>query len=175
VLSRGRFAAAALLILATPWVVSNATVYFVIAHEIQPYAVPFGLERRNEFLERRLTSQTAFQWLNDDLQPGEKVALLAEQRTYRLRVPFIASNFFGLSQIGVWSSELSDAKNLLSILQENGITHILVNVGELERMGGWQRFSFSNAGEVNFKALIKEHAHAVGEERNVQLFRLLFN
>ncbi len=158
------------VLMTTAWISSNVFLYGLAADELKLFAVPFGQFDSNEFLERRLAFYPTFERLNAEMKSGEKVLLVGEQRTYHLKVPFLTSNLFAPSPVAGVCNQAHSLNDISRFLSDNAVTRILVSEGEVKRLGGYERFGFTQAGEVAFKSFLANRAKPMSSDRGVNLF-----
>jgi hypothetical protein len=85
----------------------------------------------------------AIVWINQHLDNHSRVLLLGEARVFEFRVPVIYSTCFDRNPGEVWLRDRS-ASEQLAALQEQGITHILVNWSEIARYRSPGNYGFSD-------------------------------
>jgi hypothetical protein len=73
-------------------------------------------------------------WMNDNLPPGAKVLYVGEARVYYARHSVVWSTAFDQNPLTAMSREARTPEELLASLRAQGITHIYVNLSELERL-----------------------------------------
>lgn len=168
--SRWRKLSAALL--TTPWIVSNFFLFFFIAQQIQPFSVTLGLETPDAYLRRRLVYYPAFDYLNRNLSPDDRVLLIAEQRTYHLKVSYISSNFFAEAPYSEWCNKASGVDGLAARLKQEGISHILVNWTEIRRFSGLQFWGFDSKGEHLLTDFLHQRATLLLTDRGVDVYEI---
>ncbi len=157
--------------LIAPWLISNFFLYWFIVQGLQPFSVSLGYETRNEYLSRRLNFYPVFERLNL-MDSQEKVFVLGEQRTFHLSVPFVASNLFSVSPLSSVSNRARTDEEILKFLDLNKISFLLINEGEIERLGGYRKFGFTNEGERALRGFVSRHTSLTFENRRVNLYRI---
>jgi hypothetical protein len=78
----------------------------------------------------------AFAWINHNLPPGAKVLLLGEARGFQLDRDFIAPTVYDFNPFWETAAAALDADELRARLRAAGVTHILLNLGELHYRRG---------------------------------------
>lgn len=161
------------ILLGLPWLLSNFFMYFYIAHGLQPFSVALGIESKEAYLSRRLAFFPVFDFANRQLGPADKILLIGEQRSYHLKVPFLASNLFAASPIGVVCNNAKSMGDIVKFCRDNGLTHVLLNEGEIERLGGMGKFGFSQQGAFRFAEFISLKTRLETENQRVKLLRIV--
>lgn len=151
------------------WIASNVFLYGLAVGELKLFEVPFGQSSAEDFLRRRLAFYPTFQFVNESASPRETVLLVGEQRTYHLRVPFLSSNLFAPSPVSSVCNGAETLDAVSAFLHQRGVTRIIVNEGEIKRLGGLARFGFDARGEANFRAFLQTRTRHVSSDRGVDL------
>ena len=170
--SKGRARRWISVALVSPWIVSNFFLYFYIGHGLQPFSVALGIESRETYLSRRLVYYPAFAYSNAHLGPGSRILLIGEQRTYHLKVPYLAANLFASSPIATVANEADSLDDIALFLKENTLTHLLINEKEIERLGGMVRFGFSEKGAALLGRFVASKTNIEFENQHVKLIRI---
>ncbi|MCG3203901.1 MAG: hypothetical protein KCHDKBKB_00578 [Elusimicrobia bacterium] len=160
------------LLIAIPFLFSNFFLFFLISNTLQTFRVPLGLESRNDFLHRVFPFYSVYNYANLTLQANDKLILLGEQRTYHLKVPFISSNLFSLSSITKVCNDSISSNEMQRFLQKNGITHLLINEPEIERLGGLSKFGFNENGRAILRSFITQNTQTLFENHRVKLAQI---
>jgi hypothetical protein len=162
-----------LYLMLSVFLASNIFLYYFIAHELQIFNVAMGWEEKSDFLHRRLPFYSMFEYVNSNLKENEKILLIGEQRTYHLKVPFESSNLFAPSLISEICNNSKSTMNLREYFSKSGITHLLINKDEIERLGGWEKFGFSSEGFSILNEFITKNTLLINSERNIGVYQVL--
>ncbi len=160
-------------LLTGPWLISNFFIVSLLFADLKVLSVPLGLEKFHVFLAKRLSYYSAYQLLNGTVQREEKVLVLGEQRTSHLRVPYVASNIFALSQAAAWANQSETSDNLVEFLKNEKISYLCINQDEMTRLGGISRFGFSERGKNVFTELIRRKTTLFYAKNGVEIYKLL--
>jgi hypothetical protein len=87
-----------------------------------------GLERREDYLHRRLQPYDAMVRANRELPRQAKLLLVWENRGYYLDRPYIADSFYEASWIMQLLEKDQEGNLLAEKLKKEGVTHVLMNV-----------------------------------------------
>ncbi len=87
-----------------------------------------GMERREDYLHRRLQPYDAMVRAGRELPPNAKVLLVWENRGYYLDRPYIADSFYEASWIMQLLEKDQGGDLLAEKLKKEGVTHVLLNV-----------------------------------------------
>ena len=97
---------------------------------MQPVPVLAGLESKDAFLRRVVTSYAALSYLGSVIQPGQRALALGESRTYYATFPFITDGSRDLARrvfVDAGSPATVDA-----LLTHDGIAYIIVNDDDMK-------------------------------------------
>ncbi len=110
-------------------------IYVIKIHAFfSPLKVVFGLESREEYINRDFPPYSVMNYINQNLSPSSKVLFIGETRTYYCERPFVANTAFDTTIIVEWVQSTKDIQDLLDRFKEEGVTHILYNKREGERL-----------------------------------------
>jgi hypothetical protein len=70
------------------------------------------------------------------LEDPSKMLIVGEGRSWGCEVPHHLSSSYDLQQIQEWTEASSTAEELARRIASNGFSHLLINWGELQRLGG---------------------------------------
>jgi hypothetical protein len=94
-----------------------------------------GQFTRNEFVARVGKGVLGpIIWMNENLPAGAKVLYVGEARVYYARHSVVWSTAFDQNPLAAMSRQAGTPEELLAALRAQGITHIYVNLSELERL-----------------------------------------
>ena len=124
---------------------------FLLTDQMEGWRPVIGLETKEEYLGRFHTtypspSFSAYDEINKELSPGARVLILGESRGFYLRRDHIASSVFNESPLIAWARESRDGDALADRLRREGITNMVLNLGESERLKGYGMLKFDEAG-----------------------------
>jgi hypothetical protein len=114
----------------------------------------------------------AYKYLNNTDDKNRRVFLLGEQRAYHLRIPYVSASIFAPSPIAKLCNNASNWTALDDAFYNQGITHVLVHNGEIERLGGIKKFGFTDQGELILKAYLSENCLNVFDKNRVSVFQI---
>ncbi len=157
-------------LLIAPWLVSNFFFYFFINGIHHPFAVPLGHQTRDTYLNNSLPFYPLYDFINKNLRSTDKVLLIAEQRTFHLQKPFVCSNLFAPSQVALWCNSAASIDDVRQKFNKEGITHILINGGELKRFGGYSAFGFSTEGTTIFENFMAQSWFPIARWQETNLY-----
>jgi hypothetical protein len=152
--------------------ISNVFLYFFINDVFKPFQVPLGNVDRDTYLTKRLSFYEAYKYLNNTDDKNRRVFLLGEQRAYHLRIPYVSASIFAPSPIAKLCNNASNWTALDDAFYNQGITHVLVHNGEIERLGGIKKFGFTDQGELILKAYLSENCLNVFDKNRVSVFQI---
>ena len=113
-----------------------------------------GLESPDDYLIRRVNYYAAAQYVNTQLPPKSKIYVLGDQRGFYYERQIMLNPVFSKNPFTEWANESEDAAELRIKIGAEGITHILVNRPEFERLTqAYPYLQFSPAGQANWDSL----------------------
>ncbi len=155
-----------------PWLISNMFLYFLFANDLKLFDVAMGISSRQEFLNRRLTYESVYEFINEHLLNSDRVFLLGEQRTYGLERPFSSSNLFAETPLASICNQASSDDDILRYFRMNKITHLLTSESEILRLGGLNAFGFNEHGATQLRHFMSDDTLMTFENRSVKLVRI---
>jgi hypothetical protein len=151
---------------------SNFFIYSLIQSEIGSFAVPFGRETTEQFLQHTLSFYSAYQAINEKPTTERRYLILGEQRTYHLKVPFVCANLFAPSPVSDVCNSSEGVGEIMNHFSKENIGFIVLNESEVKRLGGLEKFGFSAKGEKLLLAFLNEYGKLILNERGIKLFEL---
>jgi len=86
-----------------------------------------GLEKREDYLHRRLQPYDAMRRASRELPPNAKLLLIWENRGYYLDRPYIADSFYESSWVMQLLEQNQAGDVLEKRLRDEGVTHVMIN------------------------------------------------
>ena len=162
-------------VLFTPFWISHFFLIFFITDVWEPFSVSLGLESRDQFLRRKLSYYPLYEFINQQYPisgTSGKVAVLGDQRTYHLDVPYLCSNIFAPSLISRWANEVASTDEMKNRLFQNDVHYLILNYSEIQRLGGYRRYGFTEKGEALFRDFLEEKTRQITGDKNNAFFML---
>jgi hypothetical protein len=100
-----------------------------------PAAVWSALVERDAHLDRVLDYWSAADWLNRTTPPDARILLLGETRVLYFERSLVFSSAYDRHVVQRWMEDTSSPDELLARLRAEGVTHVLINWFEVERLG----------------------------------------
>jgi hypothetical protein len=100
----------------------------------QPARVALGLEPREAYLARYLQSYQVQSWASRELPAAAKVLFVGETRAYHLERDHVANSAHDPQLIVTLLRAAGDPAGVARALRGMGVTHVLVNPAEMERL-----------------------------------------
>ncbi len=150
-------------------------VYVLKIHAyFSPLKVIFGLESREEYISRDLPSYSVMNYINQNLPSSSKILFVGETRTYYCERPFLANTTFDTTIIVEWVQSAKDIQDLLARFKEEGVTHILYNKWEGDRLSReYSYFHWANPeGREMFRDFMDRHTELVYVKNETYLYRI---
>jgi len=137
-----------------------------------------GRQSRDDFLAGHVQCHGISRLLGEVVQPGERVLLVGEARTYPFDVDVSTSYPFSTPPIVCWMEKTRTASELRDALRMEGYAFVLVNVPSAERLS--QAYAYFHPydrlwEEERFVEWLRSTCVLVGEDRGIQLYRLIRN
>lgn len=112
----------------------------------------FGLEKREDFLARRLDYYQCADWLRTNAAPNDKILVVGEQRGYYLGANHLPSTVHMPNLFVRRANEAANTEALLGSLRADGFTRLLIVPKEAARLGPGLG-SLTQGGAKNWKGL----------------------
>jgi len=113
--------------------------WIILQNSYLPWNVLVGAESRQAYREythpglNPYPSDAAFAWLKENF-PESKVLIFGDEKNYPCPVKYYASGIFDYNLLAQAGNAARSLEDILKAVQREGITHILVNVGEARRL-----------------------------------------
>ncbi len=156
------------------WIISGFLIFFHIAGLLSSFSVVFGLETRGEYLMRQLDHPYygAAEYINHQLPEDILVYVVGDQRGYYYHKPVIVTPVFNSNPLAGWANQAADAGALRQTLRNRGITHLVINYSEMDRLRAYNIFPWSPHGQENWTHLLTHLAHSLYKDRACEVFAL---
>ncbi len=150
---KSQVVAMAMLLAAAGW----GTTRFVDQHTVvfSSLQVALGDEPADRYLARQLDHYAAARFVQNELPEDAYLLFIGETRPYYFYRKAMAPSAYDRHPLRQWVQEAASAEALSTRVADEGITHVVLNVGEyhrLHRKHGVLRFSGTDA-EVNDRRL----------------------
>jgi 4-amino-4-deoxy-L-arabinose transferase-like glycosyltransferase len=154
-------------------VLFNAVILFQDTPTRRTFRPSLGLQTGDAYLRGLLRSYPAVEYINSTLPHDARVLVLGESRVAYLRRDHVYQTFFDRPLIDDILGESSSPAAMTAALQSEGLTHVLVNVRELERLERGRRTpGFSDAKLRLFLDYLESHGRPLLEGNRVFLLEL---
>lgn len=123
----------------------SASLFLVLVGGLNPVRMAYvrpqlevatGVRSADELLARGVSSWSAMKASNRLLPPGAVLLLVAETRSFGFERQVIVEDPFGVPFLVELAERSSSTADLIGLLREHGVTHVLVNRREAERLTG---------------------------------------
>lgn len=153
---------------------SGLFLFFFVTHIFSPFDVALGLEDKDVYLTQKIDYYGAANFINTQLpRQGVLVYVFGDQRGYYYERPIRLSPIFSLNRLVQWANAASTAEALQKKLQDEGITHVLVNRSEMKRLSTYHFSSFDGQGERNWQGLKDHHMKTLYQDAHCDVLELL--
>lgn len=151
---------------------SSVFIFFYVTSVLSIFTVPLGLEGRETFLLHRLNYYGAASFINQHLPPESSLFVLGDQRGYYYERRVQISPVFNENPLVTWANESTSAMELKSRIRREGMTHIVVNGAEMQRLATYHSFNFTPEGERRWAELKNTLAKRIYQDRSCEVFEL---
>lgn len=148
----------------------NILLFHWVISDIDPYATVIGKETRDEYLTRKLNSYKAINEAVNSLPSDAKILNWGETRSYYFQRKNITPLYFDKNPLIEWMNLSADENELAGNLKNNGVTHIMINSYEVQRLGYENRLTPKNK-EV-FEAYKKHFMSLIYEDKYCQVYKI---
>ncbi len=141
-------------------VFSSANLFFIMASQKisqNPLGYVLGLQSKEEYLSILRPTYVCpyypvISWANKNLPKDAKIVFMGETRPCYSERKVFTHSVADFNPLVLWCKEVKDEKELRKKLSEKGVTHILLNIPEARRLGGYDIFQFE---EKDFEIFCK--------------------
>jgi hypothetical protein len=140
----------------TAFLVSGLFLFFYTTHFLSSFGVALGIETKSDYLARKLDYYPAATFVNRELPETARLYILGDQRGYYYERETVISPVFSKNPLMEWANAATDVQELAKKLQSQGITHVLINRSEFERLKSYPYARFTEHGERNWQELQKK-------------------
>lgn len=151
---------------------SGFVIFFYVTNVLSVFTVPLGLEDRSTFLRHRLTYYGAADFINQNTTPEASIFVLGDQRGYYYQRRVEISPVFNENPLVSWANAAATPAALVARVRQEGITHIVVNRSEMQRLANYNAFNFSEAGQKNWTALEERMSQKVYRDNHCEVLAL---
>jgi sugar phosphate isomerase/epimerase len=148
----------------------NLLAFHRILSTSDPYSPVMLGERREEYLERTITSARAIDRCVNGLGRETRVLFLGETRGYYCSNPAVVPTAFDRNPLITWANEAADYSSLAERLREARITHVLENEAEFQRLGMGKQLTAR--GLENWRNLKLQGARTIYSDPNCHVYEI---
>ena len=154
-------------------IMSNFFLFGYLQTVVDPFPVALGIQTRKEYLESKLDYYKGMKFINNNLPKEAKILFIGETRGYYCNRCYITNSVFDLNPIVEIANNSKSAEEMLEKLKNMGITHILYNDREAERLEkGYHIFYWNDNGyEIN-KNFKQKYLQCIYQEEAVYIYEI---
>lgn len=146
--------------------IGNFTWANVIQYSMDGWKVTLGLTPVAEYLNHPHDTYptpyySAAEYISKETPADAKVLILGDGRSLYIERPFVNATLFDEHPFFRWANASGSGEQLARRLQEEGITHILLNAAEAMRVRQYWKGAFTDAGQAAFEQFWQKHTHLV--------------
>jgi hypothetical protein len=120
---------------------------------LSPLASAVGIESREDYLLRKLDYYGAAYFINTQTPADSHVYVFGDQRGYYYNRTLSLSPVFSKNPVIEWANAGENADFIRERLKEKGVTHLVFNQQEFERLQSYPFIRFNERGEKTWDAL----------------------
>ncbi len=168
-----------LKIIFTGILLGNMAVICMAFELMGPMQVVNGTETKEAFLARshplyQYPTYPVMSFINQNTAPDSKILLVGEARGYYCQRDYIANTAFDISTFQKYFKKAKNAGELAQQLRQDGITHILLNEGELARLQQqYKIFDFQDRDMKILKEFWRNYCRPVFYSKGVGLYEII--
>jgi hypothetical protein len=157
----------------TGFITSNIFIYYFLQDKMQIFRTVFGVISREEYLTNVLKNSPyqVFKFINSNLSKDDKIFFIGEQRGFYCNKNFITTNIFVPDFFVGLINSSENYNELVNKLKKMGITYVLYNKNESERLKGYGILNFSSKGDLVWKEFLN-NIDSVYNFNDVYLYKL---
>lgn len=147
---------------------------FTSFYFLERYLSPFELfvNRRDDYIAKKISYYKAAQYLNKNSIDKSAALLLGDARVFYYKIKIFTNTVFNKNYfVDVFKDH--DEKKFISLLQENSIKYIIINLSELERLktAGFAEI-YNMANSQKFKKFIDNQAEKIYSDNDCVIYQL---
>ncbi|MHB9155285.1 MAG: hypothetical protein ACYC5N_06270, partial [Endomicrobiales bacterium] len=139
---------------------------------VDPYRPVLCGESRDSYLARKVSYYPALRNAVNLLPSGSRVLFWGETRTYYCTADRVAPSVFDAHPLVRRANSSASHQEFASALKEDGITHVLVNPGEVQRLDMESRLSA--AGKDRWAQFLRSNARETYRDRYCQVYEIIY-
>jgi hypothetical protein len=169
-ISKNAFVKAFAYTILTIALIHNLLLFHWVMGSVDPYSIVIGKETSNAYLARKINSYNAIDTTINNLPKNAKVLSWGETRGCYFKAVNITPTIFDKHPLIGWITSSKDYNDLGAYLKKEGITHILVNNFEVNRLG-YNNMLTAQGKEV-FEEFKSKSAKKIYEDKYCQVYEL---
>lgn len=131
------------------------------------------VETAEEYLATRTPEVAAARWLRSHTpESGTKLLLIGETRGYYLNRDYEPVSAYSRHPLVGWAGQVTSGEELVRLLRRQGLTHVLVNRGEFERLNQKYGNCMLTAREAEIVGTALAKSKRVFTENGVAIYEL---
>lgn len=150
-----------------------------LAHNIyQPFSILTGSLSPDVYLSSSrpgypYPSYSIYKYINDNLSKDTKVLIFGDAKSYYIRRKFVAFSAGSFNPLIEYLNNADDVKTFYDYLKQKNFTHIVVNINEGIRTGGYGNLYFSKRDFEILDGFWKKYVKEIHKSNGVYLYEIL--
>jgi hypothetical protein len=139
---------------------------FALTYGMEGWRYVLGQQTKGDYLSRSHATYpyppfAVYEYINKNLPLSSKILLLGEARGLYLQRGHVAASVFDEPPLIRWAREARSGEELAERLRREGITHLVVNLGEAQATKGYRVLAFDDQELARLAAFWKRHVKEV--------------
>ncbi len=155
------------------FVLSGVSLFLIVTDVFSPWNVALGLETREAYLSKKLNYYPAAQFINQSLPGTSTLYLFGDQRGYYYQRRVIFNTVFSRNWMAAWADEATTPAALREAIVSRGITHILINRTEMQRLSSYNHFTMTPEGQQRWSDFQKTMTRSVYHDIHCDVLEIL--
>jgi hypothetical protein len=157
----------------TCFVISGLLLFFYATSYLSSWGVALGFEDKASYLSRHLNYYPAALFINSGTPVDSHVYVMGDQRGYYYERDIRITPVFSDNPLTRWTNEASDAHTLRQQLMKEGITHLVVNKAEWDRLKlSYPSLRLTAQGELIWKMLLSSELKTLYRDPACEVYAL---
>lgn len=131
-----------------------------------------GYSTRSEYLAGAVSGYSAMEYINKHTPSNSKILLLGENRSFYIERDIISHDVWSRDPFIELARNSDNAQELKNRLEKKGLTHIFVNLEEINRLRKYHNYTWNESAGSLFDVLTKKYLKIKFKENNYYVYEL---
>jgi hypothetical protein len=153
-------------------IVSNLYTVYYFTSVLDAWDVIAGYELPHAHLNQKLDYYPAAQFINQYTPRNSSVMIFGDQRSYYIERPLVVAPVFHAHPLTTYLEQKPSQEEIHQFFSQRGITHLLINDRERQRLKNYHTFELSTEAEKQLATFLSEHAKLLYKDYACRVYGL---